>query len=88
MESHEADLRAEVGSEEKARAIQKDYRMAGLEAQEVALLDYAVILTKSPSAVNEKDIDRLRRHGFTDGQIVDAVHCIAYFNSSIVFWTD
>lgn len=80
MKSHEGDLRAEVGSEEKAHAIQNDYRTAGLEAKEAVLLDYAVKLTRAPSSVNEKDIERLRQQGFTDEQIVDAVHCIAYFN--------
>jgi uncharacterized peroxidase-related enzyme len=80
MESHSADLRAEVGSQDLALAIQNDYRTAGVEAKEVALLDYAVKLTRSPSEMKEEDIFRLRQHGFTDEQIVDAVHCIAYFN--------
>lgn len=80
MESHEADLRAEVGTQELAVAIQKDYRTAGLETEELALLDYAVKLTLSPSEMSEEDVFHLRQHGFTDGQIVDAVHCIGYFN--------
>ena len=80
MESHLADLRAEVGSQDLALAIQDDYRTAGLEAKETALLDYAVKLTRSPSQMKEGDVSCLRRHGFTDEQIVDAVHCIAYFN--------
>ena len=80
MEAHEADLRSEVGTEELARAIQDDYRTAGLEAAEQALLDYAVKLTKSPAAMTEADVQVLRERGFTDEQIVDAVHCIGYFN--------
>ena len=80
MEAHEADLRGEVENEEKARAIQNDYRTAGLEVEEMALLDFSVKLTKSPPSMNEEDVERLRQHGFTDEQIVDAVHCIAYFN--------
>jgi len=80
MESHEQDLRSEVESDEQARAIQEDYRTAGLEPAEVALLDFAVKLTLSPSAIEKGDVNRLRENGFTDEQIVDAVHCIGYFN--------
>ena len=80
MEAHEGDLRGEVGDEQKAGAIQDDYRTAGLEDKEIALLDVAVKLTKLPTSVTEEDIDGLRQHGFTDEQIVDAVHCISYFN--------
>jgi len=80
MEAHEADLRGEVENEEKANAIQNDYRTAGLEAGELALLDFAVKLTKSPLSMKEEDTECLRQHGFTDEQIVDSAHCIAYFN--------
>ena len=80
MESHEKDLRAEVGSEELARAIQADYRTAGLSKEDRALLDYAVKLTQSPSSVTQGDVDALRELKFSDEDIVDAVHCIGYFN--------
>ena len=80
MESHEKDLRSEVESDEQRQAVQDDYRSAGLTPREVALLDFAVKLTKSPSAVQRGDLDALRDHGFTDEQLVDAVHCIGYFN--------
>jgi uncharacterized peroxidase-related enzyme len=80
MESHEDDLRAEVSSEAMARAIQRDYRSAGLTQQEVTLLDYAVKLTHAPSSITAEDVGVLRQHGFSDEEIVDAVHCIAYFN--------
>jgi uncharacterized peroxidase-related enzyme len=80
MESHEKDLRSVVQSDDQRRAVQEDYRSAGLMQREVALLDFAVKLTKSPSAVRKDDLDVLRGHGFNDGQVVDAVHCIGYFN--------
>ena len=81
MESHENDLRAEVDSEAMARAIQRDYHSAGLTDQEVVLLDYAVKLTQLPSSITKEDIEHLRQHGYSDEDIVDAVHCISYFNS-------
>jgi uncharacterized peroxidase-related enzyme len=80
MESHEKDLRSEVASDEQVRAVQNDYRAAGLAASEVALLDYAVKLTRTPHGVGRADLDALRGHGYTDEQAVDAVQCIGYVN--------
>jgi uncharacterized peroxidase-related enzyme len=80
MESHEKDLRSVVQSDDQRRAVQEDYRSADLTRREVALLDFAVKLTQSPSAVRKDDLDALRGHGFNDQQVVDAVHCISYFN--------
>jgi uncharacterized peroxidase-related enzyme len=80
MESHEKDLRSAVESDEQRQAIQDDYRAAGLTVREVALLDYAVKLTKNPHAVGPGDLDALRELGYTDEQAVDAVQCIGYFN--------
>jgi uncharacterized peroxidase-related enzyme len=80
MESHQKDLRSVVDSDEQRQAVQDDYRSADLAPREVALLDFSVKLTKSPAGVRKDDLDTLRRHGFTDEQLVDAVHCIGYFN--------
>jgi|SRR5579883_2476341 len=80
MESHEKDLRSVVESDEQRQTVQDDYRSAGLSPREVGLLDFAVKLTKQPSAVRREDLDALRVHAFTDEQLVDAVHCISYFN--------
>ncbi len=80
MESHERDLRSVVESDEQRQTVQEDYQSAGLTQGEVALLDLAVKLTKHPSGVQREDLDALRAHGFTDEQLVDAVHCIGYFN--------
>ena len=80
MESHENDLRSAVGSDEQRRAVQEDYRSAGLPPREVALLDFAVRLTKHPAGVRRGDLDALGGHGFTDEELVDAVQCVGYFN--------
>lgn len=80
MESHEKDLRSAVASDEQRQAIQDDYRAAGLTTREVALLDYAVKLTTEPRSVGRPDLDALRKAGYTDEQLVDAVQCIGYFN--------
>lgn len=80
MEAHEKDLRSVVESDEQRTAVQEDYRSAGLSTRDNALLDFAVKLTKSPADVRQQDLDALRKSGFNDEQLVDAVHCIGYFN--------
>ncbi len=44
------------------------------------MLDYAVKLTRSPSAVETADLEELRRHGFDDAAIHDIVQVTALFN--------
>jgi uncharacterized peroxidase-related enzyme len=80
MESHEKDLRAVVENDEQRQAVQEDYHEAGLTPREVAVLDFAVKLTRLPSAVGRQDLESLRQHGLTDEQLVDVVQCIGYFN--------
>ena len=80
MESHEVDLRSAVNGDEQARMVQQDYYFADLTNRELALLDFAVKLTREPQATNRGDLDALRAAGFNDEQLVDAVHCISYFN--------
>ena len=80
MESHEKDLRSAVADDQQRQAVQRDYHSAGLIPREVALLDFAVKLTKAPAGTSRNDLDFLRGHGFSDEQLVDAVQCIGYFN--------
>jgi|SRR5579862_1711812 len=80
MESHEKDLRSVVESDKQMNAVQQDYRTANLTQKEVSLLDFAVKLTKHPSSARIGEVNDLRQQGFDDEQIVDAVHCISYFN--------
>lgn len=80
MESHEKDLRSVVESDEQQQAVQEDYRSAGLTPRENALLDFAVKLTLHPRDECREDLEALRKHGLNDEQLVDAVHCISYFN--------
>lgn len=80
MESHENDLRSVVASDEERQTMQSDYRKADLTARERAILDYAVKLTKNPTTTGRSDLESLRQHGLSDVELVDAVHCIGYFN--------
>jgi len=57
-----------------------DYREAELSTADRALCDYAMKLTLTPGAMNEKDLEVLRENGFTDGQILIATQVAGYFN--------
>jgi uncharacterized peroxidase-related enzyme len=45
-----------------------------------ALCDYALKLTRTPAAIGQADIDRLRSAGLSDRAISDACEVISYFN--------
>jgi len=44
------------------------------------MLDFAVKLTRTPGAMTEADVARLRRYGFDDLAINDIVQIAALFN--------
>ena len=80
MESHEADLRAEIQDDAKVQAIQDDYRQVEFDAPTRGLLDYAVKLTLGPKQMRASDVEALREVGFADQDILEAVQLIGYFN--------
>lgn len=57
-----------------------DWRECGCTPAVTALLEYAEKVTKTPTELCEADIERLRRHGWSDEAIHDSVQVIAYFN--------
>lgn len=48
-------------------------------AADVAMLEYAAKLTREPWTVERADVDRLRRHGFSDAGVLDIAQVAAYF---------
>ena len=50
-----------------------------LAAADIALLKYAIVLTRSPGDVSEAHIESLRDHGFDDRAIHDLACCVGYF---------
>jgi uncharacterized peroxidase-related enzyme len=44
------------------------------------MLDYAVKLTRTPSAITAEDFEELRAAGFDDAAIHDIVQITGYFN--------
>lgn len=56
---------------EQVLAVQRDYRNAGLTAQQVEMLAYAEHIARDASKIRQSDIDRLRAVGLTDVNIAD-----------------
>ena len=71
-------LVADLGSMEKVLEVYRDFRAAGLEAREVAMLAYAEKIAIDASKVSEDDIDGLRRLRFTDHEICDIALCTSF----------
>jgi len=76
-------LRKQIFSAEQLEAIARDYHTAGLEPQEVAILEFAEKITLHSHTVSQSDIDKLRAHGLTDEEILDITLATAARN----FWS-
>jgi len=59
--------------------VKSDHAAAELPARTRALLDYAQKLAAEPWNVGADDIEGLRAQGFSDRDITDAVHNVAFF---------
>jgi uncharacterized peroxidase-related enzyme len=57
--------------EQELLGIARDYRNAGLDEAEVAMMDFAIKLSTDSAAMDEADSQRLRDLGFSDREIVD-----------------
>ena len=57
-----------------------DFRSADIDEPTRALLEYCVKLTRTPWLLAAADLDELRRHGFDDRAIHEAVQIAGYFN--------
>jgi uncharacterized peroxidase-related enzyme len=73
MLAHGALLRKNFFSAEELMAIVKDFRNAGLPPEEVAMMSFAQKIITQARQISEYDIDELRKHGFSDEEILDVV---------------
>jgi uncharacterized peroxidase-related enzyme len=73
-------LRRLTGDAALSERIVLDYRRAGLDARNRAMLDYAVKVTRSSVECGEGDIEALRAHGFSDQGIYDIITTAALYN--------
>ena len=68
------------GTVDLVQQLKANYRQAEITAAEMAMLEFAELLTVEPSNVVEADVERLREHGWSDADVVDIVHQTALFN--------
>jgi uncharacterized peroxidase-related enzyme len=65
---------------EMVEALKMDYATAPISAQDRAMLDYVVKLTKDATKVWKDDIDGLRAAGFDDRGILQITLIASWFN--------
>ncbi len=82
MESHEQDLREEIGNEEQLLKIQEDFTQIEFDLKTQALLEFAKKTTLTPKKMCKSDVEKLQKIGFSDREILDAAQLIGYFNYS------
>lgn len=78
--AHGAELRHLLEDDVLGDRITLDYRRAGLSERTVAMLDYAVKITRNPIDCAESDIAHLRTLDFSDEAIFDIIEIAAMFN--------
>jgi len=73
MLAHGAVLRKNFFSTEQLLAIVKDFRSAGLPADEVTLMAFAQKIIHNAHSVTGEDVEDLRRIGLSEEEILDVV---------------
>lgn len=61
-------------------SVERDPAGAPLDERRLAIVDYAIKLTRSPRSITRQDIDRLRIEHLSDVAIHDVAATTAYFN--------
>jgi uncharacterized peroxidase-related enzyme len=83
VEHHFAGLQRLLQDEARAMAIRNALEAGAFgevfDRREIALLEYAHALTRTPGSVTEKSIDEMRAAGLSDGEILEANQVVSYF---------
>jgi uncharacterized peroxidase-related enzyme len=82
LTAHGAAVRQRSGDPVLGEVIAQNYRAAGLDARQMAMLDFAVKLTEEPDKMGEADRERLRQVGFSDRDIWDIAAVAGFYNMS------
>jgi uncharacterized peroxidase-related enzyme len=80
--AHSAALRKLTKDPAASDRLAAGYEKAGLEPRQVAMLDYAVKLTRRPAEMTEADVAALRAAGWSDEDVMDIAEVTALFNMS------
>lgn len=75
--AHAAVLRDRHFDDETVRALTVDWRQAGLDGADVAVLELADRMAADPTRVAAADVHALRRHGLSDTDIFHVVLAVA-----------
>lgn len=79
MTHHRRGLRRFLRDDELAARVEADWENAGLSDKRIAMLRYAVKLTRDPGSMIEADVQSLRVEGFTDTDILHIAEITAYY---------
>ncbi len=77
---HSTALRRYIADDGFVGQLARDFMGAKLEPKERAMLEYATKLTRKPSTISEDDLERLRKVGFSDDEILHITFIASYFN--------
>lgn len=80
LTAHGAAVRELSGDPKLGEMMVMNYRVADLDPKQRAMLDFAALVTKESSAVEESDRQKLRDVGFSDRDIWDIINVAAFFN--------
>ena len=80
IEAHGDDFRDEVGDQDLAEQLKKDWRAAQLSDIDKILCSWVEKLTLTPGNMNKKHVEKLESVGFSQSAISDAAQVAGYFN--------
>ncbi len=75
--AHGKMMRDRFFSADQLIRIVRDYRDAGLDDVDVAIVDFAQQVASDPSGVTQADVDRLKALGLTDRDVFDVAFAVA-----------
>lgn len=77
---HEEALRFYWKDNDRVRAVVREGDYTSLDSKQLAMLNYAVRLTRNPDDVRQTDVESLRDAELTDRDILDVNLIVSYFN--------
>lgn len=78
--AHGAAVRTLSGDPELGEALVMNHKVAQITPRQMAMLDFAVQMTRESGSVTEADRQALRDHGLSDRDIFDLISTAAFFN--------
>ncbi len=60
--------------------MKRDFRKANVDHQTRHMLEFVERVTLRAHEIEEREVENLRSHGFSDEDIFDIVHITGYFN--------